>query len=87
MPASSAARSIVQGAAAARSSSCAGRVIAQERLVGPPLLEQIPNQSQRHGQVGARTHRQVQVRDARQWRAARIDHDELARRPSARVLM
>jgi hypothetical protein len=49
----------------------------EERFIGAaPFSKRSRTSASAHGQVGARTHGQVQIRNARQWCAARIDHDE-----------
>ena len=70
MPATPAARSIVHSAARARSCVGAGRVLGEERLVGVAFLEQEAVQRERDRQIGAGTHREVQVGLRRERRAS-----------------
>ena len=76
-PATSAARSIVHSSARSRSRSAPCVCVAQERLVGVPVGEQVAVNRERDGDVGARPDREVHVRRARERRRARIDDDEL----------
>ena len=54
----------------------AGRVIAEERLVGQTALEQVAVQGERDRQVGARPQRQVQVGLLGERRPPWVDDDE-----------
>ena len=52
------------------------RVRGEERLIGEALLEQEAVDRERHGEVGARPHGQVQVGRLRDGRGPRVDDDE-----------
>ena len=76
MPASSAARSMVQGSARSRSWSAPLVCSRRNASSAKPVREEEPVDRERDGDVGARLHGQVHVGRSCERRRPRIDHDE-----------